>query len=247
MIGKAGNNCKTLRCTAGHGCLVLRHSGAGPGAEEKCSSPSKGVLESAKSTWGAQALQEKVSHPRKCPHSPKKLVSGSHHWTPQAAVLVWHPAVAERMNSPLEQLVFMVSDSWGSSWSADHLAEQSTPFCQGQTWHPLCRRYWLSHELLSREGTHIPSLFLPKRDLNSIFNKKYEKISQTVEKSDMPDLILLPELFFGNFRWHPQEHQPHGAPQSASWHSGDCWTYITFISAVPLLLPKQQTKYSSRT
>lgn len=51
-------------------------------------------------------------------------------------------------------------------------------------------------ELLNREGTHIPSLFLPKGDLNSTFILKYEKMSQSIEKSDMPDLNLLSEPFF---------------------------------------------------
>lgn len=51
-------------------------------------------------------------------------------------------------------------------------------------------------ELINREGTHIPSPFLPKGDLNSTFMRKYEKMSQTLEKNGMPDLTLLPEGFF---------------------------------------------------
>lgn len=48
--------------------------------------------------------------------------------------------------------------------------------------------------LLDSEETHIPSLLLPKGDLKSVFLKKSEKTSHTPEKSDVPDLTLLPEL-----------------------------------------------------
>lgn len=48
-------------------------------------------------------------------------------------------------------------------------------------------------EFADREGTHIPSLLLPKGDLNSFFLRRYEKTSQNPE-SDMTGLILLPEL-----------------------------------------------------
>lgn len=49
-------------------------------------------------------------------------------------------------------------------------------------------------ELCNREGTHIPSLLLPKRDLNCFFLRKSKKTSEIPEKSDMQNLTLLPEL-----------------------------------------------------